>query len=116
MVLERLHAAFQRAASQSARLRAACCAEHGVDGASVRRSTHPQRERCAILTTAKTFERFRIDRLRARRGDGEPSRGVHRLQQRRHGGRFSFGLSTRRQHAEAPAMIGAALDAAFEVS
>jgi hypothetical protein len=60
--------------------------------------------RCPILTKANTFDRFPIDQLCAGGTIGDLA---DVLTSSGHGGRFSFGLSTRRQRADAPAMIDA---------
>ena len=82
---------------------------------SRRRSSITRRSRRAvpILTKANTFDRFPIDQLCA---EGAMADLADVLTSSGHGGRFSFGLSTRRQHADAPAMIDYALDAAFAIS
>jgi phenylacetate-CoA ligase len=110
MVLERLHAAFQRAASCVPAYRR-LLQEHGVDPASIV-DYESFTARCPILTKANTFEQFPIDQLCAEGAIGDLASV---LTSSGHGGRFSFGLSTRRQQAEAAAMIDAALDAAFEI-
>jgi phenylacetate-CoA ligase len=67
---------------------------------------------CPILTKANTFDRFPIDQLCAE-GTIHDLAGV--LTSSGHGGRFSFGLSTRQQHAQSASMIDDALDHAFNV-
>jgi phenylacetate-CoA ligase len=111
MVVERLQSAFQRAASSVPAYRR-LLAEHGVDPASVV-DVETFAARCPILTKANTFDRFPIDELCP---EGALADLADVLTSSGHGGRFSFGLSTRRQHAEAPAMIDDALDEAFEIS
>lgn len=68
---------------------------------------------CPILTKANTFDRFPIDQLCV---EGAMADLADVLTSSGHGGRFSFGLSTRRQQDDAPAMIDYALDAAFGIS
>jgi phenylacetate-CoA ligase len=111
MVVERLQAAFQRAASHVPAYRR-LLREHGVDAAAIV-DVETFAARCPILTKANTFDRFPIDELCA---EGAMADLADVLTSSGHGGRFSFGLSTRRQRAEAPAMIDYALDEAFEIS
>ena len=86
--------------------------EHGVEpGAIVDDDTFA--ERCPILTKANTFDRFPIDQLCV---EGAMVDLADVLTSSGHGGRFSFGLSTRQQQADAPAMIDYALDAAFDIT
>jgi phenylacetate-CoA ligase len=111
MAIERLHAAFQRAATSVPAYRR-LLEEHGVDPATIVDS-EAFTTRCPILTKANTFDRFPIDQLCA---EGAMRDLADVLTSSGHGGRFSFGLSTRRQQAEAPAMIDDALDDAFGIS
>ena len=67
---------------------------------------------CPILTKANTFDAFPIDQLCAEGAIGELAEV---LTSSGHGGRFSFGLSTRQQCADEPAMIDAVFDAAFAI-
>ena len=108
MAQERLLAAFQRAASSVPAYRR-LLEEQGVEPAAIVDS-ETFAARCPILTKANTFDRFPIDQLCA---EGAMTDLADVLTSSGHGGRFSFGLSTRRQHAEAPAMIDYALDEAF---
>ena len=111
MAIERLHAAFQRAATSVPAYRR-LLEEHGVDPATIV-DYEAFTARCPILTKANTFDRFPIDQLCA---EGAMRDLADVLTSSGHGGRFSFGLSTRRQQAEAPAMIDYALDDAFGIS
>jgi phenylacetate-CoA ligase len=109
--VERLRAAFQRAASSVPAYRR-LLEEHGVDPAAIV-DYESFAARCPTLTKTNTFDRFPIDQLCAEGAIADlaevfPSSG--------HGGRFSFGLSTRRQKTDAPAMIDHALDEAFAVT
>jgi phenylacetate-coenzyme A ligase PaaK-like adenylate-forming protein len=107
---ETLLAAFRRAASTVPAYRQ-LLDEHGVEPTAI-----VDRDRfaalCPILTKANTFDRFPIDQLCA---EGTLQDLADVLTSSGHGGRFSFGLSTRAQQAEAAAAIDQALDAAFEV-
>ena len=106
--VDRLRAAFQRAASSVPAYRR-LLEEHGVDPAAIV-DYESFAARCPILTKANTFDRFPIDQLCA---DGAMADLAEVLTSSGHGGRFSFGLSTRRQKADAPAAIDYALDEAF---
>jgi phenylacetate-CoA ligase len=86
--------------------------EHGVDPATIV-DYESFAARCPILTKTNTFDRFPIDQLCA---EGAMRDLADVLTSSGHGGRFSFGLSTRRQQADAPAMIDFALDEAFNIS
>jgi phenylacetate-CoA ligase len=111
MMFERLHAAFWRAASSVPAYRC-LLREHDVDPATiVDNATFTAR--CPVLTKANTFDRFPIDQLCA---EGALRDLADVLTSSGHGGRFSFGLSTRQQQADAPAMIDYALDQAFGIS
>jgi phenylacetate-CoA ligase len=108
--MEELLAAFHRAATTVPAYRR-LLAEHGITPASiVDRRTFSSL--CPVLTKANTFDRFPIDQLCAE-GAIKDLAGV--LTSSGHGGRFSFGLSTRQQHAESASMIDDALDHAFKV-
>jgi phenylacetate-CoA ligase len=109
--VDRLLAAFQRAASSVPAYRR-LLAEHGVDPDTVL-DHETFVARCPTLTKANTFDRFSIDQLCA---EGAMADLAEVLTSSGHGGRFSFGLSTRRQKADAPAMIDYALDEAFAIS
>jgi phenylacetate-CoA ligase len=111
MVFERLHAAFQRAASSVPAYRR-LLQEHDVDASAIV-DCETFAARCPILTKANTFDRFAIDQLCA---EGAMADLADVLTSSGHGGRFSFGLSTRRQKADGPAMIDYALDEAFSIS
>jgi len=111
MAVERLLAAFQRAASNMAAYRC-LLHEHGVDPVAIV-DADAFAARCPILTKANTFDRFSIAELCV---EGAMCDLANVLTSSGHGGRFSFGLSTRQQHAEAPAMIDYALDQAFAIS
>jgi phenylacetate-coenzyme A ligase PaaK-like adenylate-forming protein len=107
---DELLATFRRAASTVPAYRR-ILEEHGVEpSAIVDRQTFSTL--CPILTKANTFDRFPIDRLCV---DGTIQNLANVLTSSGHGGRFSFGLSTRQQHAESASMIDDALDQAFKV-
>jgi phenylacetate-CoA ligase len=107
---EALLAAFRRAASKVPAYRQ-LLHEHGiVPEMIVDRRTFSAL--CPVLTRANTFDRFPIDRLCAE-GTFDDLAGV--LTSSGHGGRFSFGLSTREQDAQRVSMIDDALDDAFQV-
>jgi phenylacetate-CoA ligase len=109
-MIETLLTAFRRAASSVPAYRQ-LLDEHGVEPcAVVDRRTFAAL--CPVLTKANTFDRFAIDQLCAE-GAIHDLAGV--LTSSGHGGRFSFGLSTRQQHAESASMIDDALDHAFNV-
>ena len=105
-----LRAAFQRAASQVPAYRR-LLQEHGVDPAAIV-DVETFAARCPVLTKANTFDRFPVDQLCV---EGAMSELADVLTSSGHGGRFSFGLSTRRQQADAPLAIDAALDGAFGI-
>jgi phenylacetate-CoA ligase len=108
---EALLSAFRRAASMVPAYRR-LLREHGVDPAAIvdRRTFSTL---CPILTKTNTFDRFPIDQLCA---EGTMRNLADVLTSSGHGGRFSFGLSTRAQQDEAAAAIDHALDAAFAVT
>ena len=111
MVFERLQAAFQRAASSVPAYRR-LLQEHDVDASAIV-DCETFAARCPILSKANTFDRFSIDQLCA---EGAMADLADVFTSSGHGGRFSFGLSTRRQKADGPAMIDYALDEAFSIS
>jgi phenylacetate-CoA ligase len=107
----RVLAAFHRAAATVPAYRQ-LLREGGIEpGAIVDLETFAAR--CPILSKSNTFDRFPIDQLCA---DGSMRDLADVLTSSGHGGRFSFGLSTRRQHDESAAMIDDALDEAFGIS
>jgi phenylacetate-CoA ligase len=108
---DRLRAAFQRAASGVPAYRC-LLEEHGVDPAAIV-DYESFVARCPTLTKANTFDRFPIDQLCA---GSAMANLAEVLTSSGHGGRFSFGLSTGRQKADAPAMIDDALDEAFGIA
>ena len=110
MPAERLLAAFQRAASVVPAYRR-LLEEGGIDPAGIV-DGDSFAARCPILTKANTFDRFPIDQLCA---PGTVADLAEVLTSSGHGGRFSFGLSTRQQRAEAASTIDHALDEAFQV-
>jgi len=106
----RVRAAFRRAAANVPAYRT-LLAEAGVDPAViVDRKTFAAH--CPVLSKSNTFDRFPIDALCA---DGVMGDLAEVLTSSGHGGRFSFGLNTRRQKFESAAMIDYALDQAFSV-
>ncbi len=110
MPTERLLAAFQRAASVVPAYQR-LLNESGIDPASiVDRASFAAR--CPILTKSNTFDRFPIGQLCAA---GTMTDLADVLTSSGHGGRFSFGLSTRQQQAESADLIDLALDEAFQV-
>jgi len=109
-MVDELLAAFRRAAS-TVPAYGRLLEEHGVEPAAiVDRRTFSAR--CPILTKANTFDRFPIDQLCV---EGTLQDVANVLTSSGHGGRFSFGLSTRQQHAQSASMIDDALDHAFNV-
>jgi phenylacetate-CoA ligase len=106
---ERLLAAFQRASAVPAyRL---LLDEGGVDPSAIV-DGDSFTARCPILTKSNTFDRFPIDQLCVA---GTMTELADVLTSSGHGGRFSFGLSTRQQQAESATLIDVALDEAFQV-
>jgi phenylacetate-CoA ligase len=84
--------------------------EAGIDPAAIRTAT--AFARCPTLTKQNTFERFGIRALAA----GTPIDALASvLTSSGHGGRFSFGLTTRAMDTVAADAIDGALDEAFEV-
>jgi phenylacetate-CoA ligase len=79
--------------------------EQVVDGDSFSRL-------CPILTKQNTFDRFPMHQLS---GGIHPSELASVLTSSGHGGRFSFGLSTRKQAAKSGSFVDLVLDAAFGV-
>ena len=110
MPAERLLAAFQRAASSVPAYRR-LLEEGGVDPSAIV-DGDSFRSRCPILTKSNTFDRFPIDQLCVA---GTMTDLADVLTSSGHGGRFSFGLSTRGQQAESATLIDQALDEAFQV-
>lgn len=107
--LPRLLDAFHRAASAMPWYRT-LLDEHGIRPGDVHDAS--SFTRVPVLTKQNTFARFPLGELAA----GTPIRelaGV--LTSSGHGGRFSFGLSTRSQAAAGAGLIDSALDAAFGV-
>jgi phenylacetate-CoA ligase len=89
----------------------ALLAEAGVSPAEVRTAEDVTR-RCPRLTKQNTFERFSLRELAA----GTPITSLASvLTSSGHGGRFSFGLTTRAMEAFGAEAIDAALDDAFAV-
>jgi phenylacetate-CoA ligase len=86
--------------------------EHGVEPEAIV-DCETFAARCPILTKANTFDLFPIDQLCA---EGTISELAEVLTSSGHGGKFSFGLSTRQQRADEPAMIDGVLDAAFAIT
>ena len=109
--VDRLRAAFRRAAASVPAYRR-LLEEHGVDPAAIV-DYESFATRCPTLTKANTFDRFPIDQLCA---EGAIADLAEVLTSSGHGGRFSFGLSTRRQKADSPAVIDYALDEAFAIT
>lgn len=107
---EPLLTAFRRAAAEMPWYRT-LLDEHGaradqvVDAASFSRY-------CPALTKRNTFDRFPLHELAATTAMSDLATV---LTSSGHGGRFSFGLSTRRQHRASASFIDRALDATFQV-
>ncbi len=107
----RLLTTFRRAAADMPWYRT-LLDEHGVrveqvvDAASFSRL-------CPPLTRLNTFDRFPLDQLVAARPMADMATV---LTSSGHGGRFSFGLTTRSEAAASPHFIDQALDAAFQVA
>jgi phenylacetate-CoA ligase len=107
---EHLLTAFRRAAAHMQWYRL-LLEEHGtraedvIDAASFS-------ARCPTLTKQNTFDRFSLDQLAS---TTRISSLASVLTSSGHGGRFSFGLSTRSQAAASGGFIDQALDAAFQV-
>lgn len=89
----------------------ALLAEQGVEAGAIRDLDGFARH-CPILTRQNTFDRFAIADLAATTSIRDLA-GV--LTSSGHGGRFSFGLTTRAQEQSGADAIDAALDAAFAV-
>jgi phenylacetate-CoA ligase len=106
-----LLSAFRRAAAEVAAYRR-LLDEHRIDPADIV-DLETFTRHCPVLTKANTFDRFPIDQLCAEGALGDLA-GV--FTSSGHGGRFSFGLSTRQQQAGGLAIIDGALDQAFKVS
>jgi phenylacetate-CoA ligase len=68
---------------------------------------------CPVLSHGNTFQRFRIDQLAA---GGDLGDVVDVLTSSGHGGRFSFGVTSRQQAAVAGSMLDRAFDAAFGIA
>jgi len=101
---------FRRAAADVPAYRS-LLAEHGVDPASVRR-LEDFRAKAPLLSKGNTFARFQIDQLCAG-GELPPLADV--LTSSGHGGRFSFGVTTRDEAERSADMIDAAFDGAFDI-
>ena len=102
--------AFQRAAARVPAYRQVL-AEHGVDAAAVVDSASFAAH-APLLTKANTFDRFSVDELSVG-GQLPPLADV--LTSSGHGGRFSFGVTSRAQTARNVEMLDAAHDAAFRI-
>jgi phenylacetate-CoA ligase len=107
---ERVLAAFRRAVSESSAYRT-LLAQHGVPVDAVSDLETFVRV-CPALNKDNTFGRFPVHEL-VRTGVLDQVSDV--LTSSGHGGRFSFGIGTRRQAAVAAAVADDALDAAFQV-
>ena len=108
--VDRLLIAFQRASTRVPAYRQ-LLREHGVEPEAIV-DCDTFTARCPILTKANTFDRFSIDQLCA---EGTIAQLAEVLTSSGHGGRFSFGLSTRQQCADEPAMIDDVFDEAFAI-
>lgn len=108
---DRLLEAFRSVSARMPWYRA-LLAEAGVSPADVRTAADVARL-CPRLTKHNTFDRFGVRALAAT----TPIDALASvLTSSGHGGRFSFGLTTREMEASSAAAIDAALDAAFEVA
>ena len=102
--------AFRRAAATVPAYRI-LLAEHQVDPGQVVDAASYARY-APLLSKANTFDRFSLDELSAG-GRLPPLADV--LTSSGHGGRFSFGVTTREQASLAAEMVDTALDAAFAI-
>src|SRR6185295_982776 len=107
---ERLLNAFRRAVAEMPWYRR-LLDEHGVRAEQVV-DVASFSNRCPVLTKRNTFDRFPLDQLAAATRMTDLASV---LTSSGHGGRFSFGLSTRDQDARSGKFIDQALDAAFHV-
>lgn len=107
---DRLIQTFQYAASTFPWYRA-LLDEQGVVPETIR-DVQRFREHCPVLTKLNTFDRFPIGELAATTSLADLASV---LTSSGHGGRFSFGLTTRAQEAAGADAIDDALDAAFDV-
>jgi phenylacetate-CoA ligase len=106
----RLLTAFRRAAAHVPAYRS-LLAEHGVVPADIVDAASFSRL-CPITNKAMTFDRVRLDELCVAGGLRDLA-GV--LTSSGHGGRFSFGLITRREVSDGADFLDQALDAAFQI-
>jgi phenylacetate-CoA ligase len=109
-VIDRLLRAFRRAATDVPAYRA-LLDEHGVAPSQIVDAASFSRL-CPLTSKDNTFNRFELDQLCVAGGLRDLA-GV--LTSSGHGGRFSFGVSTREQAAAGADFIDEALDAAFHV-
>jgi phenylacetate-CoA ligase len=109
-VERRLLAAFQHAAD--APWYRALLDEHGVSRSAITDASSFV-TRCPILSKNNTFDRFPLHQLAPRVSIPDLASV---LTSSGHGGRFSFGLTTRRDAEEGPAFIDLALDRAFAIA
>jgi phenylacetate-CoA ligase len=110
MATDRVLAAFRRAATSSIAYQQ-LLQESGVSVDSITELA-AFTERCPVLTKENTFGRFALPDLIAPGVFGEIAEV---LTSSGHGGRFSFGVITRRQMLGAGAFVDDAMDAAFQV-
>lgn len=103
-------AAFRRAAARVPAYRT-LLDEHGVNASAVVDAASYARL-VPVLTKASTFARFSIDQLSV---DGVLPPLADVLTSSGHGGRFSFGITTREQAERTTEMVDTALDDAFGV-
>ena len=107
---ERVLATFRAVAARMPWYRT-LLAEAGVSPSDIQ-TVREFARRCPVLTKSNTFERFGIRALAA---DISPDSLASVLTSSGHGGRFSFGLTTREMEAAGAAAIDTALDDAFAV-
>jgi phenylacetate-CoA ligase len=107
---ERLLKTFRRSANELPWYRT-LLAEHGVRAEQVV-DVRSFSSLCPVLTRQNTFDRFPLNELAATARIADLA-GV--LTSSGHGGRFSYGLSTRKQASASGGFIDEALDAAFGV-
>lgn len=107
---QRLLKAFHRAAEQMPWYRL-LLSESGVDARQVVDEASFSRL-CPVLTKQNTFERFPLDQLAA---TTKPHQVATVLTSSGHGGKFSFGMSNRREAARSAAFIDEVFDDAFGI-
>ena len=107
----RLLSEFRRAAASAPAYRA-LLQEHGVAVDQVRDLASFSRL-CPLLSHANTFRQFPLDQLSVGGALGDVA---DVLTSSGHGGRFSFGVISRKQAAESPQFLDRAFDDAFKIA